>query len=476
MKSESVSFSDSSTEHDRAIGRFASKIAALLALKYALTFTTIWSFCWGTLALALRAGINMPRRPLLWGAAGVVLAVGLSLVLARRRSPSRANLRALLDEQSGCGGLLMAAADAELGSWHARMPAIREPHLRWRNRRTWALFVTGTLFVAFSLLVPVRLAAIGAGRTLDVSQQVEKLAAEIEMLKEEQIIAEAKAEALEQKLNQLSAEASGEDPVKTWEALDHLADAVQKAAREAAEAAMGKQERLTRAEALAEGLISGADSMDAKLATEAMQTLSEMMQEAMKENQQLARDLSPETQQAIKSGALKPEHLKEMAKALSQNKAALNQSLAKLRDAGMIDARSLKGGAPMERRDNAGLAQFLKENAEKMSVDEAVGQWCQGKGGVDRGRGDAAMTWTDGSSEKGAKFKEQTLPPAAIAGLRDSQLVGLSTGAPSVEKNGPAAHGALNRAAAGGGSAYTQTILPRHRGAVKRYFERPQGK
>jgi hypothetical protein len=34
----------------------------------------------------------------------------------------------------------------------------------------------------------------------------------------------------------------------------------------------------------------------------------------------------------------------------------------------------------------------------------------------------------------------------------------------------------LNSAASGGGSAYTQTILPRHRGAVKRYFDRPQTK
>jgi len=193
----------------------------------------------------------------------------------------------------------------------------------------------------------------------------------------------------------------------------------------------------------------------------------------MKENEMLKGSLSPETQEALKSGALKPEHLKDISKALSQNKSAMKQKLSKLAQSGMINPNSLKG-AQANARDNSGLAQFLKENAEKVSVEDAVEAWC--KGGVDRGRGDAAMTWTDGTSEKDAKFKEKVLPPAIVAGLNDSQMVGLSASAPTVDQGGIAAHGALNSAATGGGSAYTQTVLPRHKGAVKRYFERPQAK
>jgi hypothetical protein len=311
---------------------------------------------------------------------------------------------------------------------------------------------------------------------MDVSREVENLSAQIEALKEAQIIEEPKAEALEQKLDQLGQEASGEDPARTWEALDHLNDAVEKAAREAAETANARQERMARAEALAEGLMAGADQLDSKTMTEAMRTLNEMTQDAIKENETLAGELSPETLEAIKSGSLKAEHLKEISKALGQGKSALNQKLSKLSQSGMINPNSLKGGAQANRRDNSGLARFLKENAEKMSVEEATLQWCEGKGGVDRGRGDAAMTWTDGSSEKDAKFKEKVLPPSSVAGLNDSQLVGISASAPVVSTSGVAAHGALNSAASGGGSAYTQTVLPRHRGAVKRYFDRPQSK
>jgi predicted transcriptional regulator len=347
--------------------------------------------------------------------------------------------------------------------------------LRWRKARAFGLLAASFAFILISLLAPVRFATINVSRPLDVRREAETLSSQLEALKEAQIIERSRAEALEQKLDKLSREASGEDPAKTWEALDHLNDAVEKAARDAAEAAGARQERLARAEALAEGLM-GADQLDSKTITEAMKTLGKMTQDAIKENESLAGDLSPETLEAIKSGSLKAENLKDLSKALGRNKSALNQKLSKLARSGVIDPKSLKSGAQGDRLDNSGLAKFLKENAGKISVDEATLQWRAGKGGLDRGRADAAMTWTDGSSEKGAKFKEKVLPPSSLAGLKDSQLVGLSATAPQVATDGVAAHGALNSAASGGGSAYTQTILPRHRGAVKRYFERPPTK
>src|SRR5262249_54130755 len=152
---------------------------------------------------------------------------------------------------------------------------------------------------------------------------------------------------------------------------------------------------LEKAEALAEGLMAGADQMDAKLMTEAMQTLSTMMQGAMKENEALSKSLSPETQEALKNGSLKPEQLKEVAGALGQNQQKLSQQLSKLNQSGLnkngtINPNSLKGGAQAQKRSGAGLSEFLKENAQRMSVEEALTEW--GKGGVDRGRGDAPMT------------------------------------------------------------------------------------
>lgn len=467
---------NNSTSHEGDIRRFTRQLTFLLTLKHALLLVAAWCFAWGLAALVLRAVAGVSRRPLLWGVAGVLAALVLALVWARRQLPARAAVRALLDRQNDCGGLLMTSAEAALGDWQTRLTPIKLPRLRWRGVRAWGLCLAAAIFAGAALLVPVRFAALDAGQGLDVSQETEQLAAQVVELKEAQLITPTKAETLAGQLAQLRQEAVGGDPAKTWEALDHLADAVEKAAQEAASVAAAAQEQLTKAEALTEGLLAGGDQLDAKTMTEAMQTLTAMMQSAMQENESLASNLSPATQEALKSGAVKPEHLREMAKALGQSKAALEQKLAKLNHSGLnrngtVNPDALKG-AQAGKRDNAGLGRFLKENASKMAVKDAVEAWSAGKGGVDRGRGDAAMTWTDGSSEKDARFKEKVLPPSAVAGLNDSQLAGLSASAPAVNKQNVAAHGALNNAAAGGGSAYTQPILPRHQGAVKRYFER----
>lgn len=471
-----------SANHELAIRIFLRKLASLLTLKHSLMLATLWCFAWGTVALALRAAAGTTQKHLLLGVAGIIAAIIAAAIIARKQLPARALVRSLLDQQNKCGGLLMAAGEQSIGGWQSDLGQVRLPGLRWRSARAWALFVASIAFVAASLSVPVQYAAMNAGRALDVGKEVETLTAQIETLKEEQIITEAKAEELKDKLDQLSAEAAGEDPAKTWEALDHLANSVEKTAKDAAADATSKQEQLAKAEALAEGLMAGADQMDAKLMTEAMQTLSTMMQGAMKENAALANSLSPETQEAIQNGSLKPEQLKELSKALGQNSQKLNQQMSKLNKPGSnpqngrngnINPNSLKGGAQAQKRDGSGLSQFLKENAQKMSVEEALAEWDKaGKGGVDRGRGDAPMTWTEGSNEKDAKFKEKTLSPSSVAGLQDSRLVGLSASAPEVQTGNLAAHGALNSAAAGGGSAYTQTILPRHKDAVKKYFDR----
>lgn len=386
----------------------------------------------------------------------------------------------------------MAAGEQPLGGWENRLNSVSLPRLKWRSSRAWGLMALSVTFAAICLFLPIKYVSVNAGRSMDVGKEAETIAAQIEMLKEEQIITEAKAEELKGKLDQLADEAAGEDPAKTWEALDHLANSVEKAAKDAAANAATKQEQLEKAEALAEGVMAGSDQMDAQLMTEAMQTLSTMMQGAMKDNEALAGQLSPETQEAIKNGSLNSDQLKEVANALGQSRQKLNQQLSKLSQTGMnrgnINPNSLKGGASASKRDNSGLSKFLKENAQKMSVADAVGQWCEGngngkdcppgqncpggKGGVSRGRGDAAMTWTEGSDESNAKFKEKALPPGAVAGLQDSQLVGLSASAPEVQKGNLSAHGALNGSAAGGGSAYTQTVLPKHKGAVKKYFDR----
>jgi hypothetical protein len=116
----------------------------------------------------------------------------------------------------------MAAGDLRLEDWQARIPAIKHPVVRWRNTRSLVLSFASILFVLMALFIPVRFAALDAGRALDVSRETGELAEKIDILKEEEIINHEQAGSMEQKLDQISQQAEGEDPIKTWEALGEV--------------------------------------------------------------------------------------------------------------------------------------------------------------------------------------------------------------------------------------------------------------
>lgn len=457
---------------NRAIRNFRIKMAALLILRKALFVTTAWGLLWGTVVIVLRAAIGMPRLPLLAGGAALILAIGWAVVAALRQLPGRSAVRASLDKHSESGGLMMAAETADLGSWKNLLSPVRTPRLRWRGKVSWARFAGAVLFVCVSFLIPERFVEISRAQPLDIREEVNQLAAGIDVLKEEEIIELAQAETLEQKLAEVQAEASGEDPVKTWEALDHLTDLLSQESKEAAEDALAATERLTEAETLAESLINEGSDMDSGLLDESMMALSGLVQEAAKENALLESQL-PELEGDLSS--LSPEQLKAISDALRLSKGDIADKLANLNKVNLIELDTLKSCEKLGQCNSNGLAAFLAENSEKMSVSECVGVWCRNAlGAINRGPGHVPMEWSDGSSAEGAKFKAEVLPLSNIASLEDSEVIGLSTAAPTVETSGAAPQsGGLNGAAAGGGSAFNQTVLPRHKGAVKRYFERP---
>lgn len=461
---------------DKTIQRFRVKMAMVLILRKTLTVTTVWGLVWGTAIIVLRAASGMSPSILLSGGVGLILAIACAVLLALRQIPTRTTIRASLDKYSGAGGLMMAAETVELGNWRERMPAMRLPRLHWRSGVAWARFAGAVLFVCSSFLIPERFVEISNAEPLDIREEVKQLAKGIDVLKEEDIIAPIEAETLEEKLNQLQTEASGEDPVKTWEALDHLSDTLMQESAEAAQEALSETERLAEAETLSEGLINEGSEMDAELLAESMATLSGLVQEAAQENALLAAQL-PDLKGNADSLTL--EQLKAISTALRLSKSDINDRLAELYALNLIDLETLKAAERLGQCDSAGLAAFLAENADSKSVIQSIGGWCRGVGLSPgdtpvRGPGNAPMTWTDGTPEEGAKFKTETLPLSDIASLEDSEIVGLSVVAPSIETSNPTSQsGALNGAATDGGSSFSQTVLPRHKGAVKRYFERP---
>jgi hypothetical protein len=464
--------------HDQVLFQFRLRLALLLALKYTLQFMIAGAFLWGTIVLALRALAGTPLPWLLWGVAGLPLALLAAILRVRKRLPKAADLRALVDRQNACGGLLMGSAERELGKWQGHMPDLGLPNVRWRGGRTWGLLAVAAGFVLFSFLVPQRFVNADADIPLEVGREVAKVAKQIEVLKEEAVLEPERADHLRDKLNQLREEASGKEPVKTLEALDHLSDVTSKAAKDFAESAVRKTEQTSKAETLAEALEKAAQALDEKTQAQAMEELARLTKEAA-EASDLLKKLDPETAKALEKGSLTPEQLKKLAEALRDSKSALAAKLEKLREAGLIDLATLQQCEKCGQCDSEALAACLKSagKGNKMSVAEMLAKCKEqrGNGGIgDGGPGKTPLTFGKESSEEGLKFKPRALPPAALQALKDSKMVGLSPDKPMVDDQaGPAGSGALEGAAAGGGSANTQTVLPRYRGTVERYFERP---
>jgi hypothetical protein len=345
------------TAHDLAVRHFRRRLAALLVFRQAVGLATVWLFVWGTAVLALRAALGASRLPLAWGLVGLPACAALGYLAARRRFPAAGAIRALLDRESHSGGLLMAGAERPLGPWQEALPPLGVPRLRWHGRRAGGLLAAGAGFVILAFALPQHLADLGAGEALEVGPEVEKLAGQIAVLKEEKLLEQTRADDLKQKLDQVREEAKGKDPAKTLEALDHVENVTQKTAKEAAEDAARKTEELNKAESLADAL-RRLDNADLRLMAEAMAALAAAAQKVAAEKDLPDGHIDEELAKALKKGEFTKEDLKKLAEGLREGKGALARKLARLHKARLIDAKALKDCPECK---GEALAAYLKD-------------------------------------------------------------------------------------------------------------------
>jgi len=92
-----------------------------------------------------------------------------------------------------------------------------------------------------------------------------------------------------------------------------------------------------------------------------------------------------------------------------------------------------------------------------------------GRGGVSRGRGDAALGFDGETPGRSDQFEAKELPPAQRLDPDTTALVGVGAGAPGVE---PAAQagGVVDTQASAGRAAWKRRVAPHHREAVQEFF------
>lgn len=92
-----------------------------------------------------------------------------------------------------------------------------------------------------------------------------------------------------------------------------------------------------------------------------------------------------------------------------------------------------------------------------------------GRGGVNRGRGDAPMIWGDESPGRTDQFGAEVLPQARLKDLESSNLLGIGSAAPEVDARGESA-GLSEVGASAGKTAWRRRLSPKHRRAVGTFF------
>jgi hypothetical protein len=92
-----------------------------------------------------------------------------------------------------------------------------------------------------------------------------------------------------------------------------------------------------------------------------------------------------------------------------------------------------------------------------------------GRGGVNRGRADAELTWGKETTPFD-RFKSKPLPPGAPRSPDDWAPVVSLPGAPQESPTAGAQAAARDYAAAAGQTAWRRSLAPRHQTAVKKYF------
>lgn len=444
------------------------RLITRMVLSRFLNYAAVWLFVWGGLILFMRFLSDVDDSLLLLGATGVLPAFLAAHAAESRRFPDDVSLHALLDDCNGCGGQLMTAYES--GGVFSLPKRLDLPEVAWKPKRSLYLLFSAVCFCVLSLVIPEKSLEFYTDPPLEIGDTVEELEGNIDLLEEENILEKERAELFRKELEKAAAEASGTSPLKTWAALDHLKEKLNREARVEAESLMQEALTLSRAEAVTKGAQEASQQgiMSAEERASSMRQTAAMMKKNLREST-MSEVLSNELVEALMNGSLTEEQMRKMAESMNISKQQMRNAMQSMEKSGMIDKQAMKKFLENAKgTSEQQLKDFLNNCKNGKCTSKELKSFCNqpGKWGVDRGPGDAPMTWTDGTDDFGMKFKEEALPTVLTT---DHEKIGVTGSAPEVKETASGTD-ALKDAESGGGSATVHRVLPRHRKAVSDYF------
>lgn len=456
---------------------FRRRVAWLTFAAHSVRNMTLWCLIWGTGTLVLRLAFGLPVDIALWGVLGLPLGLGLGLRSSRRRGPDEPALRALFDRSFRAGGLWMAAERLELAAWQrhleeARPESLPRPH--WRATPSLWRLALAAAFALACFWLPQGSGGNRDPRALHIESSLQSLAEQVALLQDDGWLDETTAETLHHGVDALRREASGDNPAAAFETLDQLQEMTRWSAAGAAQASLEAAERLAATEAVVGALVEQTDGATSS-GPQALLEMASWLDGSGDDPPRLGGALAEALRQAAAGGDVAAAGaLKE---ALASSKEALQQRLERLQAAGLLDAASLQNLSQTLRSGEAGgdqaLQAFLQQHPASASQELLAGKPRSGQagpGGVDRGPGHVPLTVREAADFE-AQLTPVVLPSGSLGDLTRSQTLAEAWTAPSSSEGAsPSATAGLSVPSADGGGAWTHTLLPKHRRAVRDYF------
>jgi hypothetical protein len=404
--------------------------------------------CAGTVAVICRLFVAdaAPLLPWLWLAPLLVLAPVLIACYRRAYTPDQ--VTAIADSLAGGDGLLLTLTEVQDARWTPRLEerAGRFQLPRWRVMPAIRVLVPSALFLAIALLVPQRVPEAPAAGVL-AKEVAANLTAALVELKKQDLVTPEEEERIEEEIERIQRSAEKRVDASTWEAADALREKLAAGVSEKQDAVKWAEQSLARYTAAMQAG-GPADPSAAASATELAAALDKLAAAGMLDG------ASPELKAMLGGGKTPVD-----AATLANMAAALGERLREARER-LAEARKGQGG-------------FGRFDPEEYAISKEDGpdrDGDPGRGGLNRGRADADLTWGQ-ETERIDKFKSKPLPPGAPRSPDDWAPVVVLPGAPQEAAVLSTQSTGRQYAAAAGQGAWRRSLAPRHQSAVKKYFE-----
>ena len=402
----------------------------------------------GLVALACRLFVPAAAPYLSWLWLAPLVAAVPVFVLCTTRKYRSDEVVAIADWLNGGHGLMLTLMEHKDEAWAGRLDgssAFVLPRLRPFRRLAWLPAALTFLMVTLSL--PQRIPP--ASTTVLAEEIAGDLETTVDALKQQQLVTPEEEKALDQEVERIRRAAEARVDASAWEATDALREKVAATVADKQDAVKWAEETLARYAAAAQAAPAGEVKPGAETAelTRALENLAKSG---------LLANAPPDLQRLLQSGKFPAD-----PKAMHELAAAVSKYLAETKGRMEDFARMAK--------------EFGRFDPAEFPIDVRGsgpdGNGKPGSGGINRGRGDAPLTWGQESLPLD-RFKAQALPPGAARSPDDWAPLAEMPGTPQESAQAGTRSAARQYASAPGQAAWRRTLAPRHQSAVKKYFDK----